>query len=175
MNKIQVTLLITALAGASALGQGAVPLAPVPVTNGLTGMLAGPQVMAELFGGPFGAPEGSLTQLVSPIALSGGYASFGSVTVPFALGSTIELQIRAWDDASGVFPDWAQAQPAWLAGAILGGESQIVDALVQGGTEPGPQIIVPGFTITQIPEPSAAALGFLALCLWQARRVKPQL
>src|ERR1035441_5250851 len=156
-------ILLTALfAFASARGQGVINLPPVPVTNGVTGTLAGSTVRAELDYGPALAPENSLSPLAA-VNLVNGNARFGLVTVPgFGLGVPVEVQIRAWDDSSGLFANWAQAQPAWQAGMIIAGSQ----------SPPPDLLIFPGFTITLVPEPSSAALGLLAVGLWSARRAK---
>jgi hypothetical protein len=172
MKKINLILITAVMAGASAFGQSGIITAPVPVTNGVTGTLAGPTVMAELFYGPLASPEGSLTPVLPPVSLTSGYAQFGSVMLPYTPGTTVELQVRAWDDNSGLYPQWTSAQAAWLAGQILGGKSVLADALTQ--TVPGPAVTFPGFTIYQVPEPSSAALGLLILALWQARRARTQ-
>ena len=118
-------------------GQGVIDLPPVPVTNGVTGTLAGSSVLAALYYGPYAAPEGSLSPLVVALALSGGYAQFGVVTVPgYGPGTPVEVQIRAWDDSSSLYPDWADAQPAWQTGLIEAGESALVEAITQSPPPP---------------------------------------
>jgi hypothetical protein len=156
------------LAGTSVLGQGFLTFTSVPVTNAGTGTLAGPQVMAELFYGPSAAPESSLIALEAPKFLTNGYAQFGQVLVPYPPGTVAEFQIRAWDNSNGLFPEWTLAQPAWLSGLILGGKSVLVNATVPA--LPLQPVIVPGFTIYEVPEPSLAALGLLSIGLWQAWR-----
>ena len=172
MKTTSLILLTAVFAFASARGQGVINLPPVPVTNGITGTLAGSTVRAELDYGSALAPENSLSPLAA-LNLVNGNARFGLVTVPgFGLGVPVEVQIRAWDDSSGLFADWAQAQPAWQAGLIIAGKSILVDAIT-GSLSPPPGVpIFPGFTITQVPEPSSAALGLLAVGLWSARRAK---
>ena len=172
MKTTSLILLTAVFAFASARGQGVINLPPVPVTNGITGTLAGSTVRAELDYGPALAPENSLSPLAA-LNLVSGYARFGLVTVPgYGLGVPVEVQIRAWDDSSGLFADWAQAQPTWQAGLIIAGKSILVDAIT-GSLSPPPGVpIFPGFTITQVPEPSSAALGLLAVGLWSARRAK---
>ena len=172
MKKLNLILITAVMAGASALGQSGIIVAPVPVTNGVTGTLAGSTVMAELFYGPLASPEGSLTPMLPPVSLTSGYAQFGSVTLPYTPGTTVEIQVRAWDDSSGLYPQWTSAQAAWLAGQILGGKSVLANALTQ--IVPGPAVTFPGITIYQVPEPSLAALGLLMIALWQARRAKTQ-
>jgi hypothetical protein len=158
---------------ASARGQGIISLAPVPVTNGVTGTLAPSSVLAALYYGPSDAPESSLSPLVAALALSSGYARFGVVTVPGYLPFTsVEVEVRAWDDSSGLYPGWAQAQPAWQAGLIAAAESMLVDAVTGSGVLPPAPTAIPGFTILQVPEPSSVVLGLLALGLWRTWRAK---
>jgi hypothetical protein len=129
-------LLTAVFAFASARGQGVINLPPVPVTNGVTGTLAGSTVRAELDYGPALAPENSLSPLAA-MNLVNGYARFGLVVVPgFAPSMPVELQIRAWDNSSGLFADWTQAQPAWQAGLIIAGTSILVEALASSQTPP---------------------------------------
>jgi hypothetical protein len=173
MKITSLVLLTAALAVASARGQGIINLPPVPVTNGVTGTLAGSSVLAALYYGPSDAPADSLSPLVASLALSSGYARFGVVTVPGYLPFTpVEVQIRAWDDSSGLYPGWPQAQPAWLGGLIAAGESLLVDAITGSGVLPPSPKAIPGFTISQVPEPSSAVLGLLALGLWRAWRAR---
>jgi hypothetical protein len=172
MKTTSLILLTAVLAFASAHGQGVINLPPVPITNGVTGTLAGSTVRAELDYGPALAPENSLSPLAA-LNLVNGNARFGLVTVPgFGLGVPVEVQIRAWDNSSGLFVDWAQAQPAWQAGMIIAGKSVLVEAITGSLSPPPGVLIFPGFTITQVPEPSSAALGLLAVGLWSARRAK---
>src|ERR1017187_10474405 len=172
MKTTSLILLTAVFAVASARGQGVINLPPVPVTNGVTGTLAGSVVRAELDYGPALAPENSLSPLAA-LNLVNGNARFGLVTVPgFGLGVPVEVQIRAWDNSSGLFADWAQAQPAWQAGLIIAGKSILVEAITGSPSTPPGVLIFPGFTIAQVPEPSSAALGLLAVGLWSARRAK---
>ena len=173
MKTISLVLFIMAFAIASARSQGVLNLPPVPVTNGITGTLADSQVLASLYYGPAAAPESSLSLLVAATPLVSGYAQFGLVSIPgIGQGLPVELQIRAWDDSSGQYPGWESAQPAWLAGQILAGKSLLVEAIV-GSQPPTPgPLNFPGFTISQVPEPSPAVLSLLSVGLWRAWRAK---
>ena len=171
MKTISLVLLITVFVIASARSQGVLNLPPVPVTNGVTGTLADSHVLAALYYGPSAAPEGSLSPLVAAAPLVNGYAQFGLVSVPgIGQGAPVELQIRAWDDSSGLYPGWEYAQPAWLAGQILAGKSLLVEAIIGSQPPPPGPLTFPGFTISQVPEPSPAVLGLLAVGLWRAWR-----
>ncbi|HVM50613.1 MAG TPA: hypothetical protein VMU04_21480 [Candidatus Acidoferrum sp.] len=158
MKKMRLILLTALVTGASAFGQGVISLQPIPVTNGVTGTLAGPMVMAQLF-------DGSPTPLAGPVFLTNGYARFGNVTVPAPGGDFIVLWAVAWDNSSGFYANWAQASAAWQHGLILAGPSDSVFTIV----DPVP-VAIPGFTIYSVPEPCSAVLGLLLLGLWQARR-----
>src|ERR1017187_9497372 len=139
MKTSSLILLTAVFAFASARGQGVINLLPVPVASGVTVTLAGSTVRAELDYGPALAPENSLSPLAA-MNLVNGYARFGLVTVPgYGLGVPVEVQIRAWDNSSGLFADWAQAQPAWQAGAIIAGKSILVDAIT-GSLSPPPGV-----------------------------------
>jgi hypothetical protein len=118
-------------------------------------------------------PEDSLTPLVASAPLVSGYAQFGLVSVPgVGLGAPVELQIRAWDDSSGLYPGWENAQPAWLVGQILAGKSSLVEATIGSQPPPPGPLNFPGFTISLVPEPSSAALCLLAVGLWGGWRAK---
>lgn len=172
MKNTSLVLLIAASAIVSSRGQGVINLPPVPVTNGVTGALADSTVRAALYYGPALAPEESLAPLAASNLVNGN-ARFGLVVVPgYGSGVPVELQIRAWDNSSGLFADWSQAQPAWQAGLLAAGKSVLVEALTGSQAPPPGQLVFPGFTISQVPEPSSAALGLLAVGLWSARRIK---
>jgi len=166
MKTITFVLLTAVFASAPAHAQGVITLAPVPVTNGVTGTLASSSVWAALYYRPYGAPAGSFTPLVTEVALTNGYARFGSVVVPgYAAGTGVEVQIPAWDNSSGLYRDWTQAEPAWLGGLIAAGASMPVEALTGSVLLPPSPTVIPGFTISLVPEPSSAALGLLAIGL----------
>jgi hypothetical protein len=50
--------------------------------------------------------------------------------VPPDMGSAT-VQLRAWDNSSGLYPDWAAAEPAWEAGLIAAGMSLPFNVLVR--------------------------------------------
>src|ERR1035441_9994282 len=92
MKTTSLILLTAVFAFSSACGQGVINLPPMPVTNGITGTLAGSTVRADLDYGPSLAPENSLSPLVA-LNLVNGNARFGLVTVPgYGLGVPVEVQ-----------------------------------------------------------------------------------
>ena len=102
-----------------------------------------------------------------------GYINGGEVAVSFiAPGSSADVILRAWANASG--SDWAAASsnPAGIFG-----ESDVVTvaSLGGGGAPPGPAANLIGltsFSITQVPQPSTVALGLLGLAALALRRRK---
>ena len=97
---------------------------------GTTGGLSGTTTFASLLGAPgYNAPE----SLLLPASV-GGVTSFrtgaaaGIVYPTTAIFNNIPagvtqgtLQMVAWDNASGLYPTWAQASVAWANGLIMAG------------------------------------------------------
>jgi hypothetical protein len=156
------------LIAVSALSQGTINLPPVAVTNGVTGVLADSSILAAIYYGPSGAPDSTLLMLAAPSALVGGYARFGNgVVLPYGIGATAEVQVRAW---SAPFMSYESAVASELA-SVLAGKSAALEMILGGSPTPAPvpdPLLVPGFTIYPAPEPSLSGLvavggGMLAL------------
>ncbi len=153
------------------LAQGTITINPVPVTNGLTGVLADSSFVAALYYGPVGAPEGSLILLGPASALVNGFAQFGSQTgIPgTAIGASVELGVRAW---SSGYPSYEAALASGLP-SVLVGKSVVLIAISGGSPLPPPvpnPLSFPGFTLYPAPEISTSALmliGLAALGCWR--------
>ena len=153
------------------LAQGTITINPVPVTNGLTGVLADSSFVAALYYGPVGAPEGSLMLLGPASALANGFAQFGSQTgIPgIATGASAELAVRAW---SSGYPSYEAALASGLP-SVLVGKSVLLTAVTGGSPLPPPvpdPLSFPGFTLYPIPEIPTSALmliGLAALGYWR--------
>jgi hypothetical protein len=174
------TTLLILLASASlstcAMAQGIFVINPVPVTNGVTGALADSTVLAALYFGPAGTAENSLVLLSPAAPLVNGYAQFGSQTIIPALpsGSSIVLGVRAW---SGGYPSYESAVASGLP-SVLAGRSILATVTLGGSPLPPPvpsPVIIPGFTIYPVPEPSTCALllAGTAMLLYRHRWCHP--
>jgi hypothetical protein len=140
-----------------ALAQGTLVVNPVAVTNGLTGTLADSSLVAALYYGPAGAPEGSLLLLGPASALVNGYAEFGSQTaIPgFSARTSIEIGVRAW---SLGYPTYEAALASGLS-SVLADRSILSTAIIGGSPLPPPvpnPWSIPGFTVYPVPEVSAS-------------------
>ncbi len=158
-------------------GQGTINLPPVPVTSGVTGVLADSSIVAGLYYGPQGTAESALLMLSGPSPLVGGCPQFGTgVVLPLPAGASAELQVRAW---SAPFASYDIAVASGSA-AVLAGKSLLLSVILGGSPNPPPvpdPLSFPGFTIYPVPEPSplllvAGGVGLLLLTftLRHARR-----
>jgi hypothetical protein len=139
--------------------QGTVTINPVPVTNGVTGTLGSPTILAALYYGPAGASENSLLMLGAPSALVNGYAQFSSqAAIPaFPSGTLVKIQVRAW---SLGYPSYETAVASGL-NSILAGKSIIAAATLGGSTMPPPvpnPLSISGFTVYPVPEVATPVL-----------------
>ncbi len=122
------------------------------------------------------AVEASLVPQGSPTTFrtgaGAGLIANGPITITLnnvaadAPAATVELV--AWDDSSGLYSTWTQAQIAWLNGLIAGGESGTINVFnIGGNANVPPAFLSPSFNLYFTPEPSTAALACLgaAACL----------
>ena len=66
-----------------------------------------------------------------------GYIVAVSSTLPDVRpGAQATIQIRAWDNAASLYPDWTSAEAAWQAGLIAAGRSDLFDIVAGGDTNP---------------------------------------
>jgi len=86
------------------------------------------------------------------------------------------VQLRAWDNTSGLYSTWALAFPAWQSGLIAAGMSTTFNVAAIGGdlTTPPNLTGLTSFNIyTVVPEPTTmalAGLGGAALLLFRRRK-----
>jgi hypothetical protein len=122
-----------------------------------------------------GQPESSLV-VMSPTTTFHSGAGAGqivAVTVPLTgvpPGTTVlTVEGVAWDNSSGLYPNWTQASQAWTLGLIAAGTSGLANLdLTLGNT-----YVHDSFNLHLIPEPSAFALaGLGAVALMICRRRK---
>jgi hypothetical protein len=149
-------------------------------------LLTGSGYLAQLFAAPgAGAAESALVASANSITTfrtgtsSGAFAGVTAVlanVLPDAAVAT--LQVRAWDNTSGLYPTWAAAEAAWLAGTIAAGKSLLFDLNAIGGNLNTPPLPVGMqsfniYTTTAIPEPSTfvlAGLGAASLLIFRRRK-----
>ena len=160
-------------------GQGSGNLSNPMGATDYTGhpLLTGTGFTAQLWGGPDAAnlasPQaGTGTQRFSTVAGFGGYLASG-VTATFpghAAGTSITLQVRAWDNRGNTITSWAQV---------------LMDTTIPRGwsttfqspnltVSPNPPPTTPGMTSFNlfVPEPSVIALGALGLGALLLRRLR---
>jgi len=140
---------------------------------GVSGTGFSAQLYAEL-------TAGSFTAIGVPVAFrtgtAAGYVVSSQVAVPgFAAGTSLNIQMKAWDNAGGTFASYEAA----TAGLGAVGSSGTVNVGPLGGVPAGggPPITDPnltglqGFALVPVPEPSTLALlAFGAAALLLRRR-----
>ena len=139
---------------------------------GVSGTGFSAQLYAEL-------TAGSFTAIGVPVAFrtgaAAGYVVSSQVAVPgFVAGTSLNIQMKAWDNAGGTVTSYEAA----LAGLRAVGFSNTINVGPLGGIPPtGPPITDPnltgltGFALVPIPEPSTyALLAFGAAALLLRRR-----
>lgn len=145
-------------------------------------LLSGPGFMGQYFAAS-GAdqPEASLVGATTVnVFRTGNVAGLMAVTIatfsniPSASASPGTVQLRAWDNSSGLYPTWADADVAWRAGLIAAGKGTPFNVASFGGgtVTPTAPAGVRSFNIYMIPEPSTfalAGLGAAALLIFRRR------
>jgi|ERR1051326_692906 hypothetical protein len=161
--------------------------------SGPSAQYGGFTTMSQLLGAPGAdAPESSLVPQIGPAVFfrtgtaAGGTfnatATFSNIPKDAPVGS---FEMVAWDNYSGLYPSWAQASVAWLAGLIAAGKSPEFDLTALGGDINVPQTLfntlngapgnggVQSFNLYFIPEPTLAALaglGATTLLIFRSRK-----
>jgi len=144
-----------------------------------TGPNAGQNYTAQLFGGPLGTPDASLSPMTPTTTFRTQTTLAGFViTTPtaatldgVAIGSQARVQLRVWDNSTGI-TSWDQVllNPNVPRGMSLAFDSQPLG----GGPNPPPNLVgLTSFNLFQVPEPSVIALGVLgvgALLLFRRRK-----
>jgi hypothetical protein len=151
---------------------------------GTTGGMNGPTTFAQLLGAPgAGAPESSLLPALGITTFRTGGAA-GNVALVTATFNNIpqdapvaSFEMVAWDNSSGLYPNWTQASVAFDVGLIAAGQSAEFTLNNIGGTTFTPPNLNPAlqsFNIWMwIPEPTTPALaGLGAAALFMFRRRK---
>jgi hypothetical protein len=144
--------------------------------NGLSGQYGAATTFAQLIGAAgASAPESSLVPVGQTATFRTGS---GAGTIAWPSGSLdlltgnpgipadatyASFEIVAWDDSSGLYPTWAQASVAWLAGLIAAGEGEeFTVSNIGGSVNPAPYLYgQTSFNLYFIPEPSTGALAGL--------------
>lgn len=142
--------------------------APVFNVDGTT-PLAGSGFSAQLYFGATGAADNALT------ALSGTLVNFSSagiintlatIQIPgFAAGTTVRLQLRAWDNAGGSITSFESA-------LIRGSSASFISAPLAADLAPNTPYMtgLTSFQLAAVPEPTTIALGVLGGLGLLARR-----
>jgi hypothetical protein len=121
--------------------------------------LEGSDYVVQLYAAPGSVPESSLGAIppTTTFRTGGGGGWFNPVTntVLFVQpGDYMTVQVRVWDNTSGLYRNWTQAERAWQAGLIAAGKSPrliLQTALVS--TYPNPLCGLQSFNIYFLPPP----------------------
>jgi hypothetical protein len=146
-------------------------------------LLTGSGFVAQLFSAPgAGAAESALVASANSVTTfrtgtsSGAFAGVTATLANVAADAAVAtMQVRAWDNSSGLYPTWAQAETAWLAGTIAAGKSLLWDLNAIGGNLNTPPLPagMQSFNIYIVPEPSTfllAGLGAASLLIFRRRK-----
>jgi hypothetical protein len=147
--------------------------------NGTGGLWGAATTFAQLLAAPgSNMPESSLTPMGQTVTFRTGAAAGRTITItdtlqgiaPDAPAATFEMV--AWDNSSGLYSTWNLGSVAWNFGLIMAGSSGTFNVFNIGGSaNTPPNLPIPSFNITGVPEPSTAALaGLAALTLLAFRR-----
>jgi len=168
------------LTGQSSIGT---PSGTVSYTGAL---LSGGNYLAELFAAAgSGVAESSLQAGANIITFrtgaGAGYVQTGVTGVLTGVPldtSVATIQLRVWDNTSGLYNTWAAAETAWLAGTIAAGKSTTFNLNAIGGNINSPPNLTGLtsfniYTIAAVPEPTTLVLaGLGGLSLLALRRKK---
>jgi hypothetical protein len=164
-------LAVLAVAAVGAYAQGTVNFANVavgvnaPITNAAGVRASGAAYTAQLYVGPSGTVDANSLVAVSGTAAfntgtQAGYFTGGQRAISgSAGGSTVTLQVRAWNTAAGATYEAAMSNPSGE-----GNWSNLIQVTL--GTPPGAPANMTGlqgFQLVPVPEPSSIALGLLGL------------
>jgi hypothetical protein len=157
--------------------------------SGATGKFGYRTTFAQLIGAlGQNQPESSLTPLLGVTTFRTGTSLGGVAALNVTLPGTSALdapwatvEMVAWDNSSGLYPTWAQAEPAWKLGQIAAGRSGLINVANLSGSANGAPLLTSGgsvisgfsFNLYNIPEPSSfalAGLGAAALLIFRRRK-----
>jgi hypothetical protein len=136
--------------------------------------LLGSNYMTQLLAAPgMNQPETTLlpslpvtTFRKSPAAAAGFITQVTSTLSNVLIGAPVAtVELVAWDNASGLYQTWTQAEVAWEAGLIAAGKSGAFNVYNIGDNivYPTPNLVgLQSFNIFVVPEPTALALLALA-------------
>ncbi|MCD6339615.1 MAG: PEP-CTERM sorting domain-containing protein [Verrucomicrobia bacterium] len=143
--------------------------APIYDLGGMT-KAEGPDIVAQLYWGTEAdslAPVGAAEPLKSGAGT--GYFLGGSRTLPVPGGTSVYVQVKAWETKGGTYTSYESA----MSGFAKYGESNILQLTVTEAPDTPPDLVgLESFSLTVIPEPSTIALGLLGAAALLLRRRK---
>jgi hypothetical protein len=188
-NRVTGTLITRVYLGGNhqIVGDGSNEYSDTSLTPGTTDWsgytaLFGTNYMAQLLGAPGkNQAESTLLPAVPATTFRTGNPGGAGFTAPAtatlnnvpldAPVATVELV--AWDNSSGLYPTWTQAEAAWEAGAVAAGKGGPFNIYEIGGNMNLPTFLMglQSFNIFVVPEPTALALlGLGAAAMLAFRR-----
>ena len=134
-------------------------------------LLAGSGYTAELWGGPLGSAEDSLTPLGTTTFRTGPSAGYiVPVQVPILsapVGERATFQVRVWDNLGGTVTSWDQAKSGYFGPF---GSSALFSPPEIIGANPLNLVGLTSFNLVAVPEPSVVALAVLGSALLTQHR-----
>lgn len=144
--------------------------------------LQGSGYLAQIFAAPGSGADVSALLGATPVTSfrTGSAAGFVAATTATLTGVAKDapvatLQLRAWDNSSGLYPSWTEASAAWQSGLIAAGMSPTFTVTSIGGDlNPSANLTgLVGFNVYLVPEPSTfalAGLGAAAMLIFRRRK-----
>jgi hypothetical protein len=148
-------------------------------SGGIDGEYGGATIFAQLLGASgFDQPEASLLPghptTTFRTGAAGGFVAPITVVLDnvfYSQAATVEMV--AWDNRSGLYPSWTEAEIAWQRGEIAAGKIPPWNQFVGGlGSAPPSIWGAASFNLYFLPEPSPFALAGLAGAVWLGLRLR---
>lgn len=138
-----------------------------PIRGVDNSLLQGPNYVADLFYGPVGADPSTFSNLGLAVAFrtgaAAGYLPATGVTLPFAVGTDVQVQIRAWNLSAGSTWAAASVNPLGEVSPIDSRNPAITVKLTGPPDAAAAMTGLVGHSLVPVPEPSTILLGLAGI------------